>query len=50
MKNPKKLLRKEKVFLVNQGLNPGEYLLERKDTDSYTFYHVPTKKLITIRR
>lgn len=50
MKNPKKLTRNQKLFLEEQGLNPKEFLLERKDPESYTFYHIPTGKLVTMRR
>ncbi|WP_407647634.1 DUF6906 family protein [Clostridium brassicae] len=50
MKHLRKLTRTEKVFLKEQGLNPKEFLCERKDFESYTFYYISTGKLVTMRR
>lgn len=50
MKHGRKLTRKQKAFLEEQGLNPEEFLLERQDYESYTFYYIPTGKTITMRR
>ncbi|WP_179122348.1 DUF6906 family protein [Caloramator quimbayensis] len=50
MKHLRRLTREQKIFLTKQGLRHKEYLLERKDADSYTFYHIPSGKLITMRR
>lgn len=46
MKNPKRLTRNQKMFLSRQGLNPYEYLLAKQDSESFTFYHVKTGKLL----
>ncbi|MEG1256876.1 hypothetical protein [Clostridium sp.] len=50
MKNPKKLSYNQKQFLSSQGLDPKDYLIERSEADSYTFYNVKTEQLVTIRR
>ncbi|WMJ81937.1 hypothetical protein RBU49_06730 [Clostridium sp. MB40-C1] len=50
MKHLRKLTKTQKIFLEQQGLNSKEFLMERKDFESYTFYHIPSAKLVTMRR
>lgn len=50
MKNPKGLKRRHKIFLEQQGLNPGDFLLERQTANDYVFYDKKTGKLVTMRR
>lgn len=42
MKNPKRLKRKHKIFLKQQGCDPKDFLIVTEDADSYTFYNKVT--------
>ncbi|WP_326511376.1 DUF6906 family protein [Clostridium intestinale] len=50
MKNPKKLTRKHKKFLSEQGLNPEEFLIMQSTSENYKFFHRNTKQIVDIRR
>ncbi len=50
MKKLKKLTREQKKFLVDNGLNPREYLVERATSENYVFYNINTKVLWDFRR
>ncbi|MEG0133082.1 MAG: hypothetical protein RR851_10275 [Clostridium sp.] len=50
MKNPKKLLRRHKEFLAEQGFKSNDFLIEREEAWSYVFYNTHTKQLIDMRR
>lgn len=50
MKKLKKLTREQKKFLVKEGLNPNDFLIERATPESYGFYNVHTKILWNLRR
>lgn len=41
---------KQRVFLKNYGLNPKDFLLVSKGYDHYTFYHIKTRKEVSLRR
>lgn len=38
------------VLLNDYGYDYQEFLFVKKDAESYTFYHVPTNKEVTLRR
>ncbi|WP_302739074.1 hypothetical protein [uncultured Clostridium sp.] len=46
----KKLTREQKKFLINEGLDPREFLIERETPESYVFYNINTKVLWNFRR
>lgn len=50
MKKLQKLSREQKEFLLNAGLNPREFLVERATPESYVFYNINTKVLWNFRR
>ena len=50
MKNPKKLRRRHKEFLAEQGLNHKDYLIVKDLAECYEFYYKPTGKIVDIRR
>lgn len=50
MKNPKKLRRRHKEFLTEQGLNHHNYLIIKDLVECYEFYHKPTGRVVDIRR
>lgn len=45
MKQGKKLSRNLKIFLKNLGLNPNNYLVERKTSKEVGFIHKETGKV-----
>lgn len=49
MKKLKKLTRNQKEFLAEQGYNPDDFLLERKDAWNFVFYNIHTKQLMEFR-
>lgn len=49
MKKLRKPTRQQKLFLVNQGLDPMDFLLERTLIDGYVFYNKHSKVLWTYR-
>ncbi|WP_420797477.1 DUF6906 family protein [Clostridium chrysemydis] len=50
MKQLKNLSRNQKRFLMDQGLNPNNYLIERSTPYDYTFFDKKNGKLFSIRR
>ncbi len=50
LKNPKRLKRRHKEFLVEQGLNHNDYFIIKDLAECYQFYHKITRKVINIRR
>lgn len=46
----KNLNEEQKKFLMNEGLDPREFLLERVTPESYVFYNIHTKVLWNFRR
>ena len=50
MKNPKKLKRRHKEFLAEQGFKSQDYLIEREDAWGYVFYNIHTGMLMDLRR
>lgn len=46
----KKLNEEQKRFLMNEGLDPREFLLERVTSESYVFYNIHTKVLWNFRK
>lgn len=38
------------AFLDDYGYDYKEFLFVKKDAESYTFYHIPTAKEVTLRR
>ena len=50
MKNPKKLRRRHKEFLAEQGLDHHHYLIIKDLVECYEFYYKPTGIVIDIRR
>lgn len=46
MKQGKKLTLKMKKFLENEGLNPNDYLVERKTSTQIGFINKKTNKVI----
>lgn len=45
MKKLKKLTREQKKFLINEGLNPADFLVERATPEKFIFYNIHTKVL-----
>lgn len=45
MKKLKKLTREQKKFLINEGLNPADFLVERATPENFIFYNTHTKVL-----
>ncbi|MBZ9690688.1 DUF6906 family protein [Clostridium sp. M14] len=50
MKNSKRLKRRHKEFLVEQGLNHHNYFIIKDLAECYQFYHKITGKVVNIRR
>lgn len=50
MKKLKRLTREQKKFLLEQGLNPVEFLVERVTTEEYVFFNKHTEVLWNFRR
>lgn len=46
----KKLNEEQKRFLMNECLDPREFLLERVTSESYVFYNIHTKVLWNFRK
>lgn len=46
----KNLTLEQKKFLMNEGLDPREFLIERVTPESYVFYNINTKVLWDFRR
>ncbi|WP_133014409.1 DUF6906 family protein [Clostridium cuniculi] len=46
----KNLNEEQKKFLMNEGLDPREFLLERVTAESYVFYNIHTKVLWNFRK
>lgn len=50
MNQLKKLTLEQKKFLMNEGLDPREFLIERETLSSFVFYNINTKVLWNFRR
>ena len=50
MKNLKKLSREQKKFLMEEGLDPRDFLVERSTPEAFVFYNIHTKVLWNFRR
>ena len=50
MKKLKKLTREQKKFLLNEGFDPNDFLVERATPDEFVFYNIHTKVLWNFRR
>lgn len=50
MKKLQKLTREQKQFLINEGLNPRDFLVERATPEAFVFYNIHTKVLWNFRR
>ena len=50
MNHLKNLTLEQKKFLMNEGLNPREFLIERETPENYVFYNINTKVLWNFRR
>ena len=50
MNQLKKLTLEQKKFLMNEGLDPREFLIERETPSSFVFYNINTKVLCNFRR
>ena len=50
MKNLKRLSRVHKKFLINEGLNPNDFLVERATPYEFVFCNIHTKVLWNFRR
>lgn len=50
MNQLKKLTLEQKKFLMNEGLEPREFLIERETPSSFVFYNINTKVLWNFRR
>lgn len=50
MKKLKSLTLEHKKYLVSQGLNPKDFLIEGTTADDYVFYNIHTKMLWELRR
>lgn len=48
MKKLKKLTRRQKNLLANNGFDFMQYLLERQDQNSFTFVHRETKEVLKL--
>lgn len=46
----KNLTPEQKKFLMNEGLDPREFLIERETPENYVFYNINTKVLWNFRR
>ena len=46
----KNLTQEQKKFLMNEGLDPREFLIERETPENYVFYNINTKVLWNFRR
>ena len=46
----KNLTLEQKKFLMNEGLDPREFLIERETPSSFVFYNINTKVLWNFRR
>ena len=50
MKQLKKLTREQKKFLMDEGLDPRDFLVERATSEAFVFYNIHTKVLWNFRR
>ena len=50
MNQLKNLTLEQKKFLMNEGLDPREFLIERETPSSFVFYNINTKVLWNFRR
>lgn len=50
MNQLKNLTLEQKNFLMNEGLDPREFLIERETPSSFVFYNINTKVLWNFRR
>ncbi|MGL4571831.1 MAG: DUF6906 family protein [Clostridium sp.] len=50
MKKLKNLTRNQKKFIVNQGLDPNNYLIERCTAEDYIFFDKTKEILFSLRR
>ena len=50
MNQLKKLTLEQKKILMNEGLDPREFLIERETPSSFVFYNINTKVLWNFRR
>lgn len=50
MKQLKKLTREQKKFLMEEGLDPRDFLIERSTPEAFVFYNIHTKVLWNFRR
>lgn len=50
MENYRELTEKQKRFLRDYGLDPGEFLSVITSAEDYTFYHIKSKKEVCLRR
>lgn len=50
MNQLKKLTLEQKKFLMNEGLDPREFLIERETPSAFVFYNIHTKVLWNFRR
>lgn len=50
MENYRELTEKQKRFLREYGLDPGEFLSVITSYDHYTFYHIKKRKEVCLRR
>ena len=50
MNQLKNLTPEQKKFLMNEGLDPREFLIERETPSSFVFYNINTKVLWNFRR
>lgn len=48
--NFKSINQKQKKFLINYGLNPEDFLSVSIAYDHYIFYHIKSKKEVSLRR
>lgn len=49
MKKLRRLTRAQKLFLVDQGYHPEDFLLERNDAWSIVFFNIHTGQLMEFR-
>ena len=50
VKQAKNLNREQKKFLMNEGLDPREFLIERETPRDFVFYNINTKNLWNFRK
>lgn len=50
MENYRELNVKQRVFLKEYGLEPKDFLLVATAYDHYTFYHIKSRKEVSLRR